>query len=113
MDKYDPQEQVFGGPLQMELPNATAILVLGIISIVGSFCYIIPGLVCAIISLVLASAAKRTYFAAPGRYTQASYKNMSAGKICAIIGLCLSLLIIVIAIIAFSIGITMTRSGWH
>ena len=39
---------------QRPLPNATAVLVLGIIAIVGCFCDGIPGLVCGIIALVLA-----------------------------------------------------------
>ena len=41
------------------LPNATAVLVLGIISIVGCFCYGIVGLICGIIALILASKAKK------------------------------------------------------
>jgi hypothetical protein len=77
---------------KIELPNATAVLVLGIISIVTCCCYGIIGLVCAIIALVLAKSAADLYVSAPGKYTEGSFKNMNAGKICAWIGLSLSVL---------------------
>ena len=38
---------------QQKLPNATAVLVLGILSIVTCCCYGIPGIVAGIIGLVL------------------------------------------------------------
>ncbi len=75
---------------QQTLPNSTAVLVLGIISIVGCFCYGIVGLVTGIIALVLAGKATRMYNENPALFTEASYKNMKAGKVCAIIGTCLS-----------------------
>lgn len=45
--------------------------------------------VTAIIALVLASGAEKEYQANHGKYSMASYKNLKAGKICAIIGLAL------------------------
>jgi uncharacterized protein YacL len=75
-------------PGQEVLPNSTAILVLGILSIV--ICC--GGLILAIIALVMASKAKALYDANPGRYSPSSYSNVKTGKICAIIGLILSLL---------------------
>ena len=42
------------------VPNATAVLVLGIVSIVTCFCYGIIGLACAIIALVLEESASST-----------------------------------------------------
>ena len=91
---------------QRPLPNATAVLVLGILSIVTCFCYGILGLILGIIALVLAGKDKSLYNASPDQYTQASFKNMNAGRICAIIGIILSVLylimtITVIAIIGF------------
>jgi hypothetical protein len=93
--------------MQQPLPNATAVLVLGIISIVGCFCYGIAGLICGIIALILAGKSKSLYLASPGMYTEASYKNMNGGRICAIIGVIISTLyfiffIILIATIGFS-----------
>ena len=76
-------------PLQ-QLPNSTAVLVLGILSIVSCWCFGIVGLIMGIIALVMAGKAKKDYTDNFGRYSETSYKNMNAGKICAIIGLCLS-----------------------
>jgi uncharacterized protein YacL len=84
-------ENNFNEP-QIQVPNATVVLVLGIISIVSCCCYGIVGVICAIIALVLASSAKKQYDEDPSRYIQSSYNNMNAGKICAIIGLILSIL---------------------
>lgn len=86
--------------MQQPLPNATAVLVLGIISIVGECCfYGVIGLICGIIALVLANKSKALYLAHPGMYTEASYKNLNGGRTCAIIGLILSVLWMVVFII--------------
>ena len=76
--------------IQPPLPNATAVLVLGIMSIPTCFCFGIVGLVLSIIALVLASKDTMLYNANPTQYTLASYNNLKAGKVCSIIGLCFS-----------------------
>jgi hypothetical protein len=88
---------------QRALPNGTASLVLGILSIVGCFCYGIVGTILGIIGLILANKDLKLYQASPELYTEGSYRNVKTGRICSIIGLVLSViyLIIVIAIIAF------------
>lgn len=83
---------------QRPLPNATAVLVLGIISIIGCFCYGIVGLICGIIALVLAGKDKAKYNASPELYTEGSLKNLNAGRICAIIGTILSAIYIAFVI---------------
>jgi len=97
----------FNAP-KIELPNATVILVLGIVSIVGCCCsYGIIGIVCAIIALVLAKTATNLYVSDPGKFTESSYKNMNAGKICAWIGLIPSILCLIFMIWLIAvIGIT-------
>lgn len=77
------------------LPNSTAVLVLGILSIVTCFCYGIIGIILGIIALVLASKANNLYKENPNAYTLASYNNLKGGKICAIVGLSLSSLYII------------------
>jgi hypothetical protein len=72
---------------QLDVPNATGALVLGICSIVFSFCYGAPGLIMAIIGMVLASKGNRLYEANPSAYKASSYNNLKAGRICSIIGL--------------------------
>ena len=84
--------------IQQNLPNATSALVLGIISIVGSFCYGIVGLVCGIIGLILANKDRKLYNESPELYSQSSFGTSSAGRTCSIIGIVLSALIIIVVI---------------
>jgi hypothetical protein len=106
---FQPQGSGFGfGGMQQALPNATAVLVLGILSIVTCCCYGVIGLILGIIALVLAKKDKALYNANPSVYTEGSFKNLNAGRICAIIGLVLNIiyLLIYIALIAmFGFGI--------
>ncbi len=105
MENQQGTTNIFSGH-QEALPNATAVLVLGIISIVGCFCYGVLGSICGIIALVLASKDMRRYSLEPARYTASSYNNLKAGRICAIIGTIMSAIYIVIIIIAIAmIGI--------
>ena len=93
---------------QAPLPNATAVLVLGIVSIVGCFCYGFPGLICSIISLVLAGKDTKLYNQNPDAFTASSYGNLKAGKVCAIIALILSAmfaLAIIIFVVIFGFAI--------
>ena len=80
------------------LPNATASLVLGIISIVGAFCYGIVGVICGIIGLVLANKDIKLYNATPELYASSSLSNSKAGRICSIIGLILGVLLLLLII---------------
>ena len=72
-----------------KLPYSTAVLVLGIISIVTCWLYVIPGTICGIIGLVLAAQDKALYEQNPNAYKDA-WKNTNAGKVCNIIGLALN-----------------------
>lgn len=90
--------------LQTDLPNATLILVLGIISIAGCCCtYGTLGIVCGIIALVSAKTATALYIAEPQKYTESSYKNINAGKICAWIGLIPSILYILLMVLLIAV----------
>ena len=89
----------------MDVPNATGVLVLGIVALVVWFCYGIPGIICAIISLVMSKKGKEDYLANPGMYKESSYNNLKAGRVCAIIGLCLGCLwILYIIVVLVLIG---------
>lgn len=103
--------QVFG---QQQLPNSTAVLVLGIISIVGCFCYGIIGLILGIIALVLASKANTLIEQNPGTYSESSVKNMKAGRVCAIIGTSISALYFVFLILYFIfVGAMISSLPWE
>lgn len=99
---------------QIPLTNSTAVLVLGILSIVCCFCYGIPGLIMGIIALVLSSKANRQYQENPNKYLLSSYNNMKAGKICAIIGTILSglMFLYMIIVLAF-VGAAFTAMPWE
>lgn len=84
------------------LPNATAVLVLGICSIVTFCCYGIFGLIFGIIALVLAGKDMKLYRAEPELY--ANYQNLNAGKIMAIVGVVLSGIALIGYIFLFSLG---------
>jgi len=92
--------------IQPPLPNATAVLVLGIMSIPTCFCVGIVGLVLSIIALVLASKDTMLYNANPTQYTLASYNNLKAGKVCSIIGLCLSSIYVVYIVFMVMLAIS-------
>ncbi|MEO6722280.1 MAG: CCC motif membrane protein [Ferruginibacter sp.] len=70
--------------VQPALPNATASLVLGIIAIVGSFCYGIIGLICGIVGLILANKDKKLYTENPELYSPFSFSTSNAGRTCSI-----------------------------
>jgi hypothetical protein len=78
------------------VPNSTGALVLGIISIATCIAYGVVGLVCGIIGLVLANKAITMYHTNPSEYTQTSFNNAKAGKVCSIIGICLSALFLLL-----------------
>ena len=93
-----PNQPVNTQPL-LTLPNSTAALVLGIISIASLCCCAIIGFILSIIGLVLGVNAVALYKQSPEIYTSASYQNANAGKVCSIIGLILSFLTIFLVII--------------
>lgn len=111
-NQFPPQGGGFGfGGMQQALPNATAVLVLGILSIVTCCCfYGIISLVLGIIAIVLSKKDIGLYLSNAGMYTEGSYKNLKAGRLCAIIGVALSALIIIACIIFIAVfGFDMLR----
>lgn len=94
----DQQNYLTPGNAPANLPNATAVLVLGILSIVLAFCYGFFGVVCGIIGLVLSNKDRRAYLATPELYSPASYSTLNAGRTCSIIGLVIGALFLLIII---------------
>lgn len=90
----------FGG--NEKLPNATASLVLGIISIATCFLYGVPGIICGVIAIILFNKDKKLYTSNPGKYQISSYNNAKAGFICGIIGLSLGSLVLLYFILVFA-----------
>jgi len=114
---YSNQNQPFqqGGYYQLPpLPNSTAVLVLGILSIVFCWGYGIIGLILGIIAISLSGKANTMYMANPGMYSANSYNNMKAGRVCAIIGTILSaLFLIYIIIVLVFVGVIFSGLPWE
>lgn len=82
------------------LPNATTVLVLGILSLVGCMLYAIPGLICGIIAMVMHKKDKAIYLSNPSKYAEA-FKTSKAGNVCAIVGVSLSALFVLVLVVYF------------
>ncbi|MEJ6777208.1 MAG: CCC motif membrane protein [Crocinitomicaceae bacterium] len=91
------------------LPNATAVLVLGIMSIVGCLFYGVVGLICGVIALILHKRNKEVYATNPLKYA-ASWENARAGYVCAIIGVSISALYFIYFMIVFFIAIAVVST---
>lgn len=102
MENTTGTQQAYPGT-QQTLPNSTAVLVLGILSIVFCWCTGVPGIAMGIIAIVLSNKSKSLFTNNPGMYSEISYKNMNAGRICGIIGLIFSSIYFIYAIIKWII----------
>lgn len=90
--------------MNQKLPNATAVLVLGIVSIVTCCCYGVIGLIAAVIGLVLANKDLALYKQNPTEYT--NYGNLNVGRILCIVGIVLNVLSVIYYIyIISSVGV--------
>jgi hypothetical protein len=82
------------------LPNYIGVLTLGICSIIpGSCCYGIVGIICGIIALVLSSKSKKLLKEDPNRYSEKSKSLTKAGRICAIVGISISAIYIIVIVV--------------
>lgn len=91
---------------QRPLPNATATLILGIASIPLCCCINgIVGIIAAVVALVISGKDRKRYFNNPELFDRGSYKNLNAGRICAIIGLILGGIALISVIIAITMGL--------
>lgn len=73
-----------------DLPNSTAVLILGILSLIFCWCYGFLGLILGIIAVVLAGGQRRLYLQSPEEYTELSFKNVNTGRTCGIISICIA-----------------------
>tara|TARA_R110002049_G_scaffold37701_2_gene118162 strand:+ start:160 stop:489 length:330 start_codon:yes stop_codon:yes gene_type:complete len=85
---------------QQKLPNATLILIFGILSILGC-CFYGIGIILGIVALVLAKKATKLYAENPEEYT--GIQNVKTGKILSIIGIILSALYLLLIIWAITV----------
>jgi hypothetical protein len=78
-----------------DLPNAKSVLILGIFSL--AFCWLhllsVIGIVLSVATLVISSRTLRLYKKHPERFTLSSLNIIKTGRICALIGLFISLIV--------------------
>jgi ABC-type transport system involved in multi-copper enzyme maturation permease subunit len=75
---------------KQKLPNSTAILILGIFSILTCCCYGVLGILLSVIALYLANKDTQLYMENKELYS--NYSNIKTGKVLAYIGLILSII---------------------
>lgn len=109
METYSITDPLYGTNPQEQVPNSTAVLVLGICSIVFCCCCSFLGIPLAIIALVMGNTAKGIYAQNPSKYTIASFKNLNAGFICAIIGLVMNIVSLILSIVNLIVNPNSTR----
>jgi hypothetical protein len=109
----DKQGDLYAKPVPQNLPNANLILILGILSILLCWWHFISiaGIVLGIISLVMAKRENALYAANPSRYTAGSLNNVKAGRICALIGMTISIIVFVFVMLMI-IGVLVTLPFW-
>ena len=91
---------------QIQLPNATTVLILGIASLVLCYCCGgILGIPLTIVGLFLANKAKKLYEESPEKYN--NYNNLKIGGILCIVGLILNIITFILVIVFYIIyGVT-------
>ncbi len=88
---------------EKNLPNDTAVLILGICSLV--MCGL--GLVLGILALVLSSKSLKEHKENPELFSESSYSNLKAGRTCGIIGICFSSMFVLFYIVYFGFVLSM------
>ncbi len=104
----NPENEVRQTPksngMKMNVPNANLVLTFGIISIFTFCCCSgIVGIIFAIVALIVSIKSKREFRDNSDLYDETSYGKVKAGKTCAIIGLVLGLIMLIIAIVVVNI----------
>ena len=101
-----------GQVVKIPVPNSQNILILGIFSLVTTICcggIGFVGLVLGIIAVVMSPKAEQIYAENPASYTETSYKNVNAGRICGIIGIVVNGVLIlagIIYLLVVGVGLT-------
>ena len=109
MEQSNIDSNLVTNTTKQPLPNAVATLVLGILSIVMCWCYGLIPIALAIIALAISNKSVQMYKENPELYD--GYNNLKAGRIMAIVGLCLGGLFVVFLIIYFIVVGTALSMG--
>ena len=103
----------YGDSAPKNLPNANIILILGILSIFLCWWHFVSvaGIILGVIALVMAKKETALYSANPGGYTISSLNNVKTGRICAIIGLTIAVIVFAFVILLI-FGVLVTLPFW-
>ncbi|MGX7668523.1 CCC motif membrane protein [Flavobacterium pedocola] len=85
---------------KQKLPNATAVIILGVLSILVCCCYGILSVLLGALGIYLAKKDTDTYNLNPSLYT--NFKNVKTGRVLCIIGIVLGVLMLAYMIWAIS-----------
>ena len=102
METTNPNTEQSSPVYRAPIPNSQGILILGIFSLVTTFCCLgtgFIGLVLGIVAVVMSSKAIETYQQNPQAYSEGSFKNVNGGRICGIIGIIVNGVLIIFGII--------------
>jgi hypothetical protein len=89
--------------MNQKLPNAQTVLILGIVSIVGTCCCTgLVGIICGLIGLNKYKSDKLLYDANPTEYSD--FNNLNTGRILCIIGLALGVIQLLWSIFLLATG---------
>jgi len=88
------------------LPHSTMIVVLGILSVLFCWAYGIIGLIFGIIALNLSKKDRKLFEVSPAKYEKSSYKTVNAGRLCAIIGVVISSIMVISFIFYILFGVS-------
>ena len=102
-----------GNAAPKNLPNANLFMVLGILSIFLCWWHFVSlaGIVLGIIALVLARKETILYYTNPAGYTISSLNNVKTGRICAIIGLSIAIIVFVFVMLLIA-GVLASLPFW-
>ena len=111
--KRDVHSEQWDSIAPKNLPNANLILILGILSIFLCWLHLVSflGIVLGVAALYMSKKETSLFYSAPGRYTASSLNNVRAGRICAMIGLAISVVVFAFVMLMI-IGILTTLPFW-
>ena len=112
-ESQERKQGILDHAVPQNLPNANMILILGILSVVLCWWHFISmaGMVLGLVALVMANRELKLYSSNPGIYSISSLNNVKTGRICAMVGLIISVIIFTFVMLLL-FGLLVTLPFW-